>query len=433
MATFDLSAADNALKIWYQDPITNQVIDKSDLLSWFNQNSRVRESDFGKYVEVSDIYADPEGVGARKESGYIPEARDPKFQKAQIYLKSLYGTVQMTKHVMQQMTRGKAAFINWADAELRRLERAIRNDVDRQLFGFGAGHIARVNDASPDETLGVDSAYGVGGITNAAQLFRVGGSYRLFAGAGATTEHNESGAVKCIFVNSIDRSTQIVTFDDMPSDAANDDYIMRGDAAGHSGQISSVDQEVMGLLGHIDDGNILASYFGVTRSAYDPYNAQVIDGSASPYFENLTETLLMYANDEAIQYGGGDPDAAITTRGVLRNFFSQLRADRSFNDPRSYTGGVRDLNVSLGDKVIQLRAARQAPEGTLFLLDRDTLQRLHNVGWEWADETGAIFKQVTDSTGRKDEFWAYGRWFMQTFCTSPQRNARIDNLNEAVA
>jgi hypothetical protein len=433
MATFDLSAADNALKIWFQDPITDQVIAKSDLLSWFNQNSRVRESDFGKYVEVSDIYADPEGVGARKESGYIPEARDPKFQKAQIYLRSLYGTVQMTKHVMQQMTRGKAAFINWADAELRRLERAVRNDVDRQLFGFGAGHVARVDDASVDVTCGMDSAYGVAGITNAAQLFRVGGSYRFFAGAGATTEHNQSGAVTCSFVNSIDRSTQIVTFDAIANDVVDNDYVIRGDAAGHSGQISSTDQELMGLLGHIDDGNILASYFGVTRSSYSPYQAQVVDGSASPYNGNLTETLLMYLNDECIQYGGGDPDAAITTRGVMRNYFSQLRADRSFNDPRSYTGGARDLNVSLGDKVIKLRAARQAPEGTLFLLDRATLQRLHNVGWEWADETGAIFKQVTDSTGRKDEFWAYGRWFMQTFCKSPQKNGRIDSLNESVA
>jgi hypothetical protein len=430
MATFNLAAADNALKTWFQDPITDQVIAKSDLLDWFNQNANVKESDFGKYVDVADIYGDPESVGARAEGGYIPVPLSPKFQRAQIYLKYIYGSVQASKQVMSQMVKGKAAFIGWADAELRRLERAVRNDVDRMLFGFGAGHIARVNDGSPDATCVVDSAYGVADITNAAQLFRVGGSYLFFAGAGATTPHATGDANS--IVTDVDRVTQIVTFDAVPSDIANDDYIIRGDAADHSGQVSSVDKEVMGLLGHIDDGDILASYFGVTRSAYSPYRCQNIDGSAAPYFGNLTETLLQLANDDCMQYGNGDPDAAITTRGVLRNFFAQLRADRTFNDPRSFTGGARDLNISLGDKTIKLRAARQAPAGMLFLLDRSTLQRLHNTGWEWADETGAIWKQVADTTGTKDEFMAYGRWFFQTFCKSPQANARIDGLSEAV-
>ena len=431
MATFDLSAADKALKIWFQDPITDQVVNKSDLLDWFEQNANVQESAFGRYVEVSDIYGDPEGVGARAEGGYVPEAQDPKFQNAQIYLKYLYGRVTMTKQVMQQMRRTRAAFISWADAELRRLEKAVRNDVDRMLFGFGAGHIARVDDASPDLTCTVDSAYGVAGITNAAQLFRVGGSYRFFAGAGATTPHVTADPNS--IVTDVNRTTQLVTFDAAPSDIAQNDYIIRGDAADHSGQVSSVDKEIMGLLGHVDDGSILASYFGVTRSAYSPYRAQIIDGSAAPYSGNLAETLLMEANDDAIQYGNGEPDAAITTRGVLRNFFSQLRSDRSLNDPRSMTGGVRDLSILLGDTTITLRAARQCPEGTLFLLDRSTLQRLHNTGWEWADETGAIFKQVEDATGVKDQFYAYGRWFMQTFGKSPQANTRIDSLNESVA
>jgi len=431
MATFNLTAAGNALKILFQDPITDQVIAKSDLLQWFNQNANVKESDFGKYVEVADIYGDPEGVGARAEEGYIPAAISPLFSKAQIYLKYVYGTVQATKQVMSQMVKGKAAFIGWADAELRRLERAVRNDVDRMLFGFGAGIIARVDDASPDVTCGVDTGYGVAGITNAAQLFRVGGSYRFFADAAATTPH-VTGDPNSL-VTSVNRVTQIVTFDAVPSEIAQNDYIIRGDAADHSGQASGVDKEVMGLLGHIDDGDILASYFGVTRSTYSPYRCQNIDGSAAPYFGNLTETLLMLANDDCMQYGNGDPDAAITTRGVLRNFFAQLRSDRSFNDPRSFTGGARDLNVSLGDKTIKLRAARQAPAGMLFMLDRSTLQRLHNTGWEWADETGAIWKQVADATGTKDVFYAYGRWFFQTFCKSPQANARIDGLSESVA
>ena len=435
MSTFDLTAAGNALQVMFEDPISDQVIKKSDLLSWFEQNSNVKQSDFGSYIEMSSIYGDPEGVGARAESDYIPVAQDPLFLKNQIYLKYIYGTVEMTKQTMQQMAQGRAAFISWAEANRGRMEGAIRNDVDRQLFGFGAGIIARVNDASPDATLGVDSSYGLAGVGRAARLFRVGGKYRFYATAAGGTPH--VGTITSAKCASVDRTNNIVTFEtgatDIPTDVADNDFIMRGDDAGSSAQNSAVDREVMGLLGHIDDGTILASYYGQTRSTYNFLQAQITDGSAAPYNANLTETLLMKLNDDAIEFGGGDPDSAITTRGVLRNFFAQLRSDRTFNDPRTFTGGARDLQISLGDKVITLRAARQCPDGKLFMLDRSTLVRAHNTGWEWDDTTGAIFKQVTDATGRKDSFYAYGRWFMQTFCTSPQQNGRVDGLSEAVA
>lgn len=429
---FGLAEAGQALKIMFEDPITDQVIAKSDLLDWFEQNANVKTSQAGRYIEVSNIYGDPEGVGARAEKDYIPVALDPAFVNQQIYLKYIYGTVEMTMQVMKQMAKGRAAFISWADATLRRLERAVRNDVDRMLFGFGAGIIARVNDPSPDATLGVGNAYGVTGIGNAASLFRINARYRFFQNANATGPRTGGGVV-APKVTAINRASQIVTFDAVPSDIANGDYIVRGDAVSHSGQLDGVNREIMGLLGHVDDGSVLATYFGLSRANYEFLKSTVINGAAAPYNGNLTETLLMYANDEVAQYGGGDPDAIVTTRGALRNFFAQLRSDRTFNDPRSFTGGSRDLQIMLGDKTLTLRASRQCPAGTLFLLDRSTLMRFHNTGWEWDDSTGAVFKQVVDANGRKDVFYAFGRWYLETFNRSPQQSARIYGISESVA
>lgn len=436
MATFTTTAADNYLKTIFEDPITDQVVQKSDVLDFFESNVVQTETDEGQKITVAFHTADPEGVGARAEGDYIPVAEDPEALKVDINLKYIYGRVQMSKQVMQRVVRGKAAFIDWADVQLRKLEKSVRNDLDRQLCGYGAGIVARVDDASPDRTLGVDSAYGVAGVANATKLFRVGARYRFFATAAAGTEHN-SGLTAGAKVQSVDHVNNIVTFEsgatDIPSDVADNDYIIRGDAAGHSGQNSGTDREVMGLFGHIDDGDILATYFGKARSTYTTLKAQNIDGSASPYNGNLTETLLMKLNDDCMELGGGDPDAALTTRGVLRNFFAQLKTDRTMNDPMSFTGGARDFKIQLGDKAILLRAGRLCPEGTLFMVDRSTLKRYHNAGWEWAEESGAVFKQVSDSTGVKDEFYGYGRWFLQTFCNNPQANGRIDGLDESVA
>ena len=33
--------------------------------------------------------------------------------------------------------------------------------------------------------------------------------------------------------------------------------------------------------------------------------------------------------------------------------------------------------------------------------------------FEWDDSTGAIWRQVTDGTGRKDAFWAYGSLYCE--------------------
>lgn len=436
MATFDLTAAGDALKTEYSDPISNQIIAKSDFLSWFEQNSQVKESDFGQYVEASSIYAGPEGVGARGEDDYIPVATSPSFKKQQIYLRYLYGTVQMTKQVMRQMKKGRAAFDEWSRSELREMEKSIRNDLDRQLFGFGAGHVARAEGSSTDATLEVDRAYGITGMENPAKLFRVNGLYTFFGSADATNQRTGGGTTSGK-VTSRDRTSdpQIITFDAVPNDISSGDYIIRGDDLAHSGQDSSgANKEIMGLLGHVDDGSVLSTYFGATRSSFEFLQAHVIDGSAAPYNGQLTELLLMHAADEIIDYGNGEPDAIVTSRGVKNNYFANIRADRTFNDPRGMTGGPRgDLAVDIGDREVVLRAARQAPNKNAFMLTRNSFQRLHNVGWEWDDTDGSVFKQYVDGSGRKDVWSAFGRWWLEVFCKSPQQNARITGLTESVA
>jgi hypothetical protein len=56
------------------------------------------------------------------------------------------------------------------------------------------------------------------------------------------------------------------------------------------------------------------------------------------------------------------------------------------------------------------------------------MKRWHNAGFFWDDTTGSIWNRVTDSTGRKDAYYATGVIVFQTGCLAPRHNARIINL-----
>ncbi|HSH66472.1 MAG TPA: AI-2E family transporter [Bacteroidia bacterium] len=106
------------------------------------------------------------------------------------------------------------------------------------------------------------------------------------------------------------------------------------------------------------------------------------------------------------------------------------KADRQINDPRSYTGGRKGITIFFGGtRMVELRTARKLPSAVVFGLQRDQIRKFVLHEWEWDDLSGAIWKQVTDSTGRKDAFYAYGSAYVEYAIKSPQKCWRIDGFN----
>lgn len=438
MTTADAEAL---LKIVFNQSVVDQIISWVDCLEMFNRNSDVKQDRAGRYVEMSNLIVDPEGVGSRAEDDYLPAPKQPKAVLQKLYLKYHYMMIQLTNQLMTDLMKGEEAYLSWMTSHMVNVVRALKNDLDRQIVGNGSAIIARVNRAGGGQrvALPIDSAFGDANFSKTAtDLFRKGASYR-FSASQYGSNFRSGGGVKSAVVESIDRDAKTVTFKSdpgIPNDIADNDFIFRGDDASSSapGAANARNKEIMGLLGHVDDGGNVSAYFGLDRNNENDFLvSKVWDGSTGPYGGKLSEELLMSMWFYVDKYGDGMPTDVVTTQGVWLNYWKTLVESRRINDPRGYIGGADSLKIVFMGRELEVKIGNRLPAGLAFMLDRSTLHRAQTLGLEWADKTGAIWHQVNDAIGVKDAYYAYGRWYMETYCDAPFKNTRVEKLEDTFA
>jgi hypothetical protein len=249
---------------------------------------------------------------------------------------------------------------------------------------------------------------------------------------GAPLRNAGSGQSARITLVNPDVTPHAITVDAMPGAWVANDYLFAGDASGASTQdAGGADREIMGLLGMVDDGTVLATFQNLLRATYKLWNSIAVDGSVAPYNGVLSEDLLVFSDDQTFVLGGGKPDALITSRSGSRSYWKSLKGDRVINDPRGYTGGKGPMGVLLGDRELMLKVCRKMPPELAFLTQKDTFKRWTLGGYVWDDTPGAIWNRVTDGTGRKDAFYAVGNLYKQLGCLAPRKNCRIHGLARA--
>ncbi len=417
-----------AMKIIFEEPLTNSIVADSELMDLFEQdmNVKVNQTDGGRYIELAHYFVLPAGVGARAlEGDYIPVPNGPTIRNSHIYLKKIEGVVEMSGDAYRRVKQGQGAWLSWSQRALPDLVRRVDHELDRMLIGYGAGVRALVADADPDDadlTITIDSALGLAGLGNPVLQFMEGESI-VFGPTADGANLRDSGA--SYVITDIDYDNLTLKLGTEPTaNVADNDFIFGGDDA----QAAIGDREIMGLFGMVDDGTVLATFQGLARADYRPWRSQIFDAQAGALTGELTEVLLTKADDETSIRGGGEVDVLVMSRTTGRNFWQNLVDDKRLLDPRSYTGGKEKLFMLFNNKKIELKMVRKMPDTVLFGLQRDTFKHWRNTGWEWDDTTGAIWNRVTDATGRKDQYYAVGHIVMQTGCVAPAKNFKITNI-----
>lgn len=418
-----------AMKIIFQDPISENFVTDSELLDLFQQETNVIETDGGRYIEMAHYFTLPAGVGARSlEGDYIPVPDGPVIKNSQVFLKKIEGVVQMSGDAMRRVRGDMGAFVNWAQRHLPDLVTRANHEIDRQLIGYGNGALARINDATPSKPLAVDSPYGIATLSKAWLTILEGQRVRFGPNADGTALRAGSFLVEDVNpeTNEIDGAGAL------PAGLVDNDYIFPGDDIAASTQNAGVDREIMGLLGMVDDGAVLATFQGLARASFRKWQSIVVDadagGAGTPFDGSLNEIGLTIADNRVKQRGDGKPTVVVTSVEGLVSYWDNLLTYKSINDPRSFTGGKSNLFILLGDRALEVRAARKMPPELTFLLQPDTFKRWHNTGWEWDDKTGSIWNRVTDATGRMDAYFAVGHFVLQTGNVAPRKNVKIKDL-----
>ncbi len=383
-----LQTADNVLKSYYLDAVTEQVNSRiSPFLSKIEKNSKyVTGKEIAKNVKLGVAG----GVAAGTETGDLPTARYGGYLTMKSSLKNFYGTIEISDKAIRASANGEGAFVNLLNDEMESLIKGAKYNFSRMLFGDGSGKIASVTEVAAEETLTLDS---VVGLAEGAYIDLYDGDALLYSGLKVV---GVDGANKQITL-----SGATMTSDGVPAGAK---VVVSG---------TTIGSELTGLGAIFGAGEL----YGLQRNSFlSPYKQESVG--------EINEAVLQKAIDEVEKQGGGKVNIILCSRGVRRaiiNACSQKQTVLSTTtigeDPSVMT--FNGIPVVVDDF---------CAEGTLYLLNTDDFTLCQLCDWQWLEgEDGKILKQVAG----KPVYTATLVKYAELLCEKPCGQGMLSGITEA--
>lgn len=377
-----LTFASEALKLVYGD-LHMQLRDKTPALD-FIQSSASNITRNGKEVVFDTHVGRNQGIGARDVREKLPTAGAQKYKQAHLYLKNLYGSIEVDGQLFEQAAEDYQAFINVVDNEIKGLRRDLAVDMNRQIYGDGTG------------TLGVVAAAATASLTvefDDVHWIDYGMVVDVLDASGAFAQlHNEVSVV------SVDTTTNIVTFDTAVT-VAEGDIIVRA-----SNSTNSYNKELTGLGAIVSATGALHEIDPADTPVWA--STEVTLGSAGTP-GTLTE-LDLISLVQKVDKQGGDVDVFLASPGVYNAYWNLLQSFRQFTNTASLTGGQRSFSFEALGKPIKFVSDYAAPKGTLFALSSKELVLNRKKDWSWMDRDGSMWSRVSDTDAYEARYYMYG-------------------------
>jgi hypothetical protein len=377
-----LATIDSYLKEVYQGRIREQLNDEIVALKRITRSgSGVTNEVGGKYVTFPIHTRRNSGIGSRFESEALPTPGQQGHAAARVGLKYAYGGVQLTGQAISLSDSDAKAFAKALDNEVEGLKNDLKKDMNRQVYGAGNGAIGVVTGANTGAVVPVADA----------RLFQVGMVVDTQTG---TTVDNTG-----LIVASVDLTAgaNTVTFTTTPgtATAAADIIVRKG-----SGVAAAGNRELTGLAAIISASGTL---YNIDPSVEPEWKANVDSNGGTN--RALSEALMIQMTDD-IRTKGGSTSLILQSLGVRRAYFNLLSQLRQTVNTQEFTGGFSGLAFTTDRGEIPVVADVDAPLNKQWYINEDALTYYRDEDWHFIDRDGSMWKQVRDSNGDYDAYYA---------------------------
>lgn len=393
-----LATIEPYLKEVYTGKIRRQLNEEVTTLKRITRSgSGVTTETNGKYVTFPIHTTRNSGLGSRNEMDPLPVPGQQGYAAARLALKSAYGGLQITGQAIDLADSDPKAFARSIDEEIERLKVDVKKDMNRQVYGDGAGTIGTATDANSGTTVPVDNA----------RLFWRGMIVDSYTG---TTRDNQN-----LVVASVDVKNDTVTFTGAPGTAlAAGDTIVRHNSFG---------KEITGFSAIVSD---TSTVYNINPAVEPEWTSEVdAPGADRP----LTEQLMVRMADQ-IRTRGGSTTVIFQSLGVRRAYWNLLSQLRTIVNEQEFKGGFKGLAFTTDSGEIPVVADVDAPQGKQWFINEDALKFYRDEDWHWLDRDGSMFKQVSDSNGVYDAWFAHLVERHELGTDRRNTHGLIDNIQE---
>lgn len=406
MATTTMTTVDNILKEVYEDGgVNDQLQSEVTALKRIESSSEgVTHEVGGKYVRFPVRVKRNHGMGARNENEALPIPRTQGYADAQVKLKYLYGSLELTGQTFELAEKNFQAFASVLDQEVNGLKEGLSKDMARQVYGTTKGVMATANSGGTTTTFVCSNAQ--------AQYLEIGMFVDIFTSADA------SRVADAEITNIVEgASNTTVTFTPAAgASTASGDYITRD---------NSRDKEMTGL------DNIVASS-GILYNI-NPTNTPVwvshVDANGGTN-RALSEGLMISVVDKIRTKGGGVPTVIFCGLGVRRAYFNLLVQQRRTTNTQEFTGGFKGLAFVTGKGEIPLIEDVDCRANTMIFLNEKEIKLYEAGPWSFMDRDGSKWNRVVNASGSFDAYSATLYKYCEMGTHRRNSHARINDLTE---
>lgn len=371
-----ISSLGNVIMRIYDKEIHDQVFKKNVLYMNILSNVAHRQGATTKYISVH--YGRNIGSAMGTETLTLPTAGSQQYDQATVAMKYLFHQIAVTDVALQASKRSKELLVNVLESEYNGAKDDMQRQLSRMGYADGTGVICRINEASPDTSLEIDTPM-VGKYP--ADYFEYN---TTAADGGAIMADSAIAGTSSPAYTTITaiRGNNSLTIDSA-SGMVQDDYIFlaipNGTASPTVARNGTV--EIMGLKGLIDDSTNVDALEGITRST-DIWWKSYVSSNASQ--RSLTENLLQTTFLESKKKG--NTKYALTHFDVFSAYGQLLATDRRYTTSMTLNGGF--TGVAFND--IALVADYDCPYDEVYFIDPSVISSEDLAPMSFLNEDGAI-------------------------------------------
>lgn len=395
MANANLTTMTSVLNKVIHPVLQRLVAKKVIFLDQIKKNVRTTIANNTIYISASSgyhsgLYFVGEGVQPGKGRGkYIQPVAPLK------YGFMTYGFTDQALTIAAK--QGKQAIAGTFDAEFEGGMITCKKHMNRIFHGIGDGKLCLANGAGVASTaLTVDGCPSTGGTANHTKYLAEGQEISIGGTAATIASVNSSTSVTLsVAVSWSDNAVITLTNADEP----------------------------MGIGGHIDDGDNVATYQGLAR-ATNP----VMKGQTEDTAEALTEGAMTEVVLRACEYGDG-PSVGLCNQDLWKKYGTLLLSLKRNNELKPVLGGGwSGLNLDVGAKSIPIICDYDALDGYVQFpnFKNLTIAEASDM-WEWMagyDGKGDVLRRSPD--GRTD--WeGTQKWYLNLVGLQVNDMARLSN------
>jgi len=373
-------------------------------------------------------YGRSKGVGARGDTGALPDADRQKFKTCTVPMKYNYARVTFTGPTIAATRDAKGAYARVVDTEIRGAVTDLQKEINRQLWGGGYGVLGRWESGASSAQYWA-KAYRGNTVASDGFGSTFGGKYVEENGAAVIVIMSSKASSKFtvvavdgtdVNVSAVDSTTYTskdgITMTSTGSTEATGAYFIRPGnspaAWANTDAAGAHRYEMMGIRGVVTNQNLdEISLFDASSNAgfvtndpfqdlsctstYTWWKSNVMTHPSGRYGGQraLSLDLMQQMFDKVEIKAGKDygPDLIMTTHSLRREYLELMQADRRNVNTMKLDGGFTALEYNGTPLMVDYDAI----DGEIYFLTTKDLAIFRMSDYDWMTKDGAVLSRIS--------------------------------------